>query len=77
VRPKWRAVIVYLTDVEPDSQISGRDLEALHNVLISASRYDRPLRTVAPWMSQTWLGPRVVQNCPGVLRSIVLTNPAW
>jgi len=38
VLPKWRAVIVYLSDVqpEPDSQIDGRDLEPLDNVFISA-----------------------------------------
>lgn len=38
VLPKSRAVIVYLSDVqpEPDSQIDGRDLEPLDNVLISA-----------------------------------------
>jgi CubicO group peptidase (beta-lactamase class C family) len=36
VRPKWRAVIVYLTEVQPGSEIGGRDLEALDNVLISA-----------------------------------------
>jgi CubicO group peptidase (beta-lactamase class C family) len=38
VLPKWRAVIVYLSDVqpEPDSQIDGKDLKPLDNVLISA-----------------------------------------
>jgi CubicO group peptidase (beta-lactamase class C family) len=38
VLPKSRAVIVYLSDVqpEPDSQIDGRDLEPVDNVLISA-----------------------------------------
>ena len=38
VLPKSRAVIVYLSDVqpEPDSQIDGKDLEPLDNVLISA-----------------------------------------
>ena len=36
VLPKWRAVIVYLTDVEPDSPIGGRDLEPLDNVFVSA-----------------------------------------
>ena len=38
VLPKWRAVIVYMSDVqpEPDSQIDGRDLEPLDNVFISA-----------------------------------------
>jgi CubicO group peptidase (beta-lactamase class C family) len=36
VLPKSRAVIVYLSDVQPDSQIDGRDLEPLDNVLISA-----------------------------------------
>jgi CubicO group peptidase (beta-lactamase class C family) len=38
VLPKSRAVIIYLSDVqpEPDSQIDGRDLETLDNVLISA-----------------------------------------
>ena len=36
VRPEWRAVIVYLTDVQPGREIGGRDLEPLNNVLISA-----------------------------------------
>ena len=36
VLPKWRAVIVYMSDVQPDSQIDDRDLEPLDNVLISA-----------------------------------------
>ena len=36
VLPKLRAVIVYLTDVQPDSEVDGRDLEPLDNVLISA-----------------------------------------
>lgn len=38
VLPKSRAVIVYMSDVqpEPDSQIDGRDLEPLDNVFISA-----------------------------------------
>ena len=36
VLPKSRAVIVYLTDVQPGSEIGGRDLEPLDNVLISA-----------------------------------------
>jgi CubicO group peptidase (beta-lactamase class C family) len=38
VLPKSRAVVVYLSDVqpEPDSQINGRDLEPVDNVLISA-----------------------------------------
>ena len=36
VLPKSRAVIVYLSDVQPDSQIDGKDLEPLDNVLISA-----------------------------------------
>jgi hypothetical protein len=36
VLPKSRAVIVYLTDVQPDSEIDGRDLAPLDNVLISA-----------------------------------------
>ena len=36
VLPNSRAVIVYLTDVQPGSAIDGRDLEPLDNVLISA-----------------------------------------
>ena len=36
VLPKSRAVIVYLSDVQPDSQIDGRDLESLDNVFVSA-----------------------------------------
>jgi CubicO group peptidase (beta-lactamase class C family) len=36
VLPKSRAVIVYLTDVQPGSAIDDRDLEPLDNVLISA-----------------------------------------
>jgi CubicO group peptidase (beta-lactamase class C family) len=36
VLPKSRAVIVYLSDVQPDSQIDGKDLKPLDNVLISA-----------------------------------------
>ena len=38
VLPKSRAVIIYLSDVqpEPDSQIDGRDLEPVDNVFISA-----------------------------------------
>ena len=36
VLPKSRAVIVYMSDVQPDSQIDGRDLKPLDNVLISA-----------------------------------------
>jgi CubicO group peptidase (beta-lactamase class C family) len=36
VLPKWRAVIVYMSDVQPDSQIDGRDLDPLDNVLVSA-----------------------------------------
>jgi CubicO group peptidase (beta-lactamase class C family) len=36
VLPKSRAVIVYLSDVQPDSQIDGRDLESLDNVFMSA-----------------------------------------
>ncbi|HJY46705.1 MAG TPA: serine hydrolase [Propionibacteriaceae bacterium] len=36
VLPKSRAVIVYLTDVQPGSEIDGKDLEPLDNVLISA-----------------------------------------
>ena len=38
VLPKSRAVIVYMSDVQPqpDSQIDGRDLEPLDNVFISA-----------------------------------------
>jgi CubicO group peptidase (beta-lactamase class C family) len=36
VLPKSRAVIVYSSDVQPDTQIDGRDLESLDNVFISA-----------------------------------------
>ena len=36
VLPKSRAVIVYLSEVQPDSQIDGKDLKPLDNVLISA-----------------------------------------
>ena len=36
VLPKSRAVIVYLSDVQPDSQIDGKELKTLENVLISA-----------------------------------------
>ena len=45
-------MIVYLSDVqpEPDSQIDGRDLEPVDNVLISASRHNGHLRrTVRGW----------------------------
>ena len=36
VLPKSQVVIVYLSDVQPDSQIDDRDLEPLDNVFISA-----------------------------------------
>jgi CubicO group peptidase (beta-lactamase class C family) len=36
VLPKSGAVIVYMSDVQPDSQIDGRDLEPLDNVFVSA-----------------------------------------
>jgi CubicO group peptidase (beta-lactamase class C family) len=36
VLPKWRAVIVYLSDVQPESPIDGQDLKPLDDVLISA-----------------------------------------
>jgi CubicO group peptidase (beta-lactamase class C family) len=36
VLPKSRAVIVYLSDVQPDSQIDDTELEPLDNVIISA-----------------------------------------
>jgi CubicO group peptidase (beta-lactamase class C family) len=36
VLPKSRAVIVYVSDVQPDSPIDGNDLKPLDNVLISA-----------------------------------------
>ena len=35
VLPKSRAVIVYLSDAQPDSQIDGKDLKPLDNVLVS------------------------------------------
>ena len=34
--PKSRAVIVYLSDVQPDSEITAEDLEPLNNVFVAA-----------------------------------------
>jgi CubicO group peptidase (beta-lactamase class C family) len=38
VLPRARAVIVYLTDVRPGSEISDEDVKALHNVFVEAFR---------------------------------------
>jgi CubicO group peptidase (beta-lactamase class C family) len=36
VHPKWRAVIVYVSDAQPDSHIDDKDMDPLNNVFISA-----------------------------------------
>ena len=80
VLPKSRAVIVYLTDVQPDSEVDA--LEPLDNVFVSPSCEDVPFRTVrgrARWMSQP-LEPRrgtELRRCPQINRPYKRSVANW